>query len=962
MTQVTNQTELQAALRAQEPLIQLIQDFAISSQITITYEVTLESPSSDTIFTLSKSASYFSFMFRVTGGSLHLCNIILDGARTSHSEEDIANRSLVYVTGGSLYLEDGSHIQNNHSYQEGGGIYLKSDTDSAVSLVVSGNVSITGCSSRTSGGGIMLAVNNALDSFILGGQLLVESNIAANGGGIYYRTYTQGIGGSLAVTDNALITNNSADAAGGGINFSGYRNGNSPYASLILSGSAVISGNTAGNGGGIYYYAANAGDQLRLLANASVVNNTAAQSGGGIFITSPTGSIDASLTDVRLSENTAGTGGGIYLLSDSGGSLILRNVSVMDNKAVNGASGSGGGIWMQNRSSSLPVLLHLNNSWIERNQASSNGGGLAIYGGPGEFSFLGIDTSISENTAIMQGGGIQMGNSGSASIDFTTVTIANNSTQGPGGGLYYSNTSAAASQTITMQSLEISGNTAGTEGGGLRLSSGNAALIATLTDCTVTSNTARTSSGGGIWGGGTQDTLVLNGTTQVISNISEEGNGGGIYFNSDNGAVLLNDNCTINGNHADVRPSKTGNHGGGICLVPGSLTVNDSAEISGNSALKYGGGISAAQQSVISLQGGSVHSNVSSVYGGGIWIHDESTFTMSGGSVYNNEAGYGGGIYNSQDSRILLIQGSILGNHASIGGGIYNEAASVVTLTSDIIFGEGTQNTVSSYGPGIYNEGILYMEGDREVSNGVYIENREAVVRITQALTADSIIQLDNTPYVSPNNEGNPIVVAEAVPDYPVLNQTDSDAFRKPAAGFENWHIILSNDLTQVLLVPIQYTITYENLMGAANSNPESYTAISPDILLSHPGNIPGYRFIGWYDAPSGGSPVTLIPSGSTGDIILYARWEISGRYLVVYDDNTHCCPSPCCVPPPVFVSPGDSLVISRQKPVRRHYRFAGWNTSPDGLGTTYLPGTVIQDINTSYLLYAIWEKCCPCI
>jgi uncharacterized repeat protein (TIGR02543 family) len=34
-----------------------------------------------------------------------------------------------------------------------------------------------------------------------------------------------------------------------------------------------------------------------------------------------------------------------------------------------------------------------------------------------------------------------------------------------------------------------------------------------------------------------------------------------------------------------------------------------------------------------------------------------------------------------------------------------------------------------------------------------------------------------------------------------------------------------------------------------------------------------GYTFAGWYDSSTGGNKVTQIAKGSTGDIILYAKW-----------------------------------------------------------------------------------------
>ncbi len=70
--------------------------------------------------------------------------------------------------------------------------------------------------------------------------------------------------------------------------------------------------------------------------------------------------------------------------------------------------------------------------------------------------------------------------------------------------------------------------------------------------------------------------------------------------------------------------------------------------------------------------------------------------------------------------------------------------------------------------------------------------------------------------------------------------------------------------------VPAEFTITYMNDMGATNKNPTSYTA-SDRIVLKNL-SLTGKTFLGWEDAE--GNPVTVIEKGTTGDIVLYAKWE----------------------------------------------------------------------------------------
>lgn len=908
MTQISNQTQLLAALAAQDSNIQVTSNFAITSQINILYPVTIESLTADAPFILSKDPSYFTYLFRIqNGGSLTLRNIILDGDKDNHPRDNQNNRSLIYVTGGTLNLLEGSVVRNNNAYLEGGGIYLNRNESYPNTLIMNGNAQISGCYSRTSGGGIMLAVGNAQDSFQISGESQINGNQGANGAGIYCRSYIQDIPSVLSIGDQVHITNNHADSTGGGICFSGFRNGGAAPSALTLSGNVLISENEALHGAGIYFYASNANDRLAITENTVISQNTASQNGGGCHIRTNGVPVNVSVVNASITNNTAGTGGGMYLLTDAGATVNFSKNICTGNSAVNGASGSGGGIWIYNQSQNAGISAALTDVILENNQASAHAGGMALYAGGGTFTFQMTGGTISNNQASQEGGGFVISNEGTGTLTIHQSSFSQNTAAGSGGGIYYANTGEGIASTFTMTDVTVSYNTAGKSGGGLSLSSGTGTLTTLLENCTIHSNTAQSNSGGGIWNGGNDDHLILNGTTTVTENSTQSGNGGGIYFNSDNGTMLLTGDVKITDNRADEISTDFGNHGGGICLVPGILTILDNAELSSNSAGKYGGGISAAESSQIIMQGGTIENNTSGQFGGGIWNHGNSTITLTGGSITNNNA----------------------------------------------VFGKG-----------IYNDSNLYMEGTRELSNGVCIATATSTVKLLHALTGTSTIQLESSLYVTPNSSGTPIVVGEATTTYPLLTQADADAFLKPQTGFEGWHIQLSDDSTQVLLAPIQYQIQYENLMGAVNPNPDSYTITTPTIELLPPYNISGYDFLGWFDASSGGNQVTSIPQGSSGDMILYARWKAITYHTITFCSNDNCCPKAYNMPVPITIQDGHNAILPADIPQRKNYCFLSWNTDCYCRGTSYLPGETIPFINSDLYLYAIWRKnpCgCPC-
>jgi len=75
------------------------------------------------------------------------------------------------------------------------------------------------------------------------------------------------------------------------------------------------------------------------------------------------------------------------------------------------------------------------------------------------------------------------------------------------------------------------------------------------------------------------------------------------------------------------------------------------------------------------------------------------------------------------------------------------------------------------------------------------------------------------------------------------------------------------------------YTITY-HLDGGTNdtSNPSSYTIVTADITLGEAAK-ESHVFAGWYEEASFVTEVTTISTGSTGNVELYAKWDLVKLY-----------------------------------------------------------------------------------
>ena len=118
---------------------------------------------------------------------------------------------------------------------------------------------------------------------------------------------------------------------------------------------------------------------------------------------------------------------------------------------------------------------------------------------------------------------------------------------------------------------------------------------------------------------------------------------------------------------------------------------------------------------------------------------------------------------------------------------------------------------------------------------------------------------------------------------------------------------------------PIIYAITYNNVEGATNTNPTSYTIEDATITLVAASKT-GYDFAGWYLEDSFTTPVTEITSGSTGPKAFYAKFEIH-TYTITYNNvegatNTN---------PATFTILSDTIVLANAS--KTGYDFAGWYT-----------------------------------
>ena len=238
-----------------------------------------------------------------------------------------------------------------------------------------------------------------------------------------------------------------------------------------------------------------------------------------------------------VEENQAGDGGG--LCNGGGGTLTIRNSSILNNSAVR-HSREGGGIHNSGD-------LTLENSEVTGNTAH-NGGGI-FQGGPRGDTFDYSDSGmlfldgvlIQENTAE------------------TTIATADVLSKGEGGGLNISGGEFA------IQNSSIFDNSA-RDGGGIHLNSSGYIIYSTIARNHASGHIAgrNVGMGGGIYGEGEVE------LTNVTFSSNEDDLGGGAAYITGGTFVFFHDTVAYNSAHI------TGGSVGGIKIVGGRAMIENS--------------------------------------------------------------------------------------------------------------------------------------------------------------------------------------------------------------------------------------------------------------------------------------------------------------------------------------------------------------------------------------------------
>ncbi|MBQ6346429.1 MAG: hypothetical protein IJI71_02590 [Clostridia bacterium] len=193
--------------------------------------------------------------------------------------------------------------------------------------------------------------------------------------------------------------------------------------------------------------------------------------------------------------------------------------------------------------------------------------------------------------------------------------------------------------------------------------------------------------------------IYIEGSTQATVTVAESAELSGNSASQNGGAMLINNaHASVTIDSANVTGNSAAANGGAAHITAGALYVNGS--VYGNATTGDGGAVYMAGGTVTVGENGKIGDSEAedganqAVNGGGVYLN-AGTLNVNG-SVQGNEAAVnGGGIYRAGGT--LNMNGGVTGNAANNGGGIYNASAQSLTIPGNV-----TGNTAANNGGGIY--------------------------------------------------------------------------------------------------------------------------------------------------------------------------------------------------------------------------------------------------------------------
>ena len=612
-------------------------------------------------------------------------------------------------------------------------------------------------------------------------------------------------------------------------------------------------------------------------------------------------------------------GSALYVESSN----VSINDTLFENNSITETTqskGFGGAVYLYNSTAEL-IGCEFNGNML----LNSRGNGIALYCAKGVYSIT--DTSFIGNTSDGSSYGsvyIYEGDEADDTVQLIVsgCTFTENSTQGCGSAIStpYDGRTGYKKRTVVIQNTEITNNSSIYDGGALLI----CGTDLTIDNTNVDYNYSKYIGGGALF-------YHCNATISNSSfshNTCEEGCSGGIH-------VWVS---VIEMNEVDMCYNTSRDEGGGMCIYVSEYDPKDEEGIvrpCPTSVTFNGGSISFNKTVGPPLDEANYHYQSN---GGGVFVHSDATFIFNDGIIQGNSSCLsGGGVYVDDESWIntyddewinaiyidnsgtfIMNGGMICDNSAAVsGGGVFVADAT----------GEGRRIPVPidkrDSARFIMNGGTIRDNTAQENGGGVYVQYAETPVTF---IMQENAYVFDNKANNNPSNAGDDI-----------YDETDPEKTKK---------------IVNYVYPKREYSdILEENCIITPFEGYEIPSALSIPFInwyIDEAADAEGssHRFVN-LDSPV---PADDMLNKTTG---LKAIW---GGYLLMYDANDGSGETKinnAAYKPGENVEVDDNMFTGLENMV-----FKGWNTSTDGSGSWYYPGTNVNQVqmNSNTILYAQWS------
>jgi uncharacterized protein (TIGR03437 family) len=199
-------------------------------------------------------------------------------------------------------------ILNNSSSDRGGGVcvYASSLEGVATAVLSASDNLIQGNASEDTGGGVALwSIDKATLTANLTGNHVIANRASQAAGGIWINSAHEGAKTEVAMTRNVVSDNTGPSLDGGGI--AAYTSGSGASTNLSLVGNAIVA-NSAGYGGGAFFYPWGTGAVMEATITDNLVANNRGQMMFGGLVLGPSNAATGifRLTGNTITQNTSG--------------------------------------------------------------------------------------------------------------------------------------------------------------------------------------------------------------------------------------------------------------------------------------------------------------------------------------------------------------------------------------------------------------------------------------------------------------------------------------------------------------------------------------------------------------------------------------------------------------------------------------------------------------------------------